>query len=299
MTARFLVVASVLFAACSADHGPVLTPSPSHASLFGQTDVTLTGDLAALGDIRSVTVGGIAAYDLRPTRRRADGRAAGRAHARRRRHRGGRQPRQLAPRGRLHLRSAGGGRAARVGGVRRQLHPRLRLARHRPPHAGARHLRRHRARRRRLPRPAAVHRRPHARDAAGRLQPRLLAEVGRRLDRRRQAALADRRQADRPGDGPVRSAARPHRPDADAAQRRRRRLEGERRAHRRHQLRRAARAPRRGSRTPRAATRSPSSTCRRSIAWRSSIPTSRSRPISWATTWTWRSSAPTISTPRP
>jgi hypothetical protein len=66
MTARFLVVASVLFAACSADHGPVLTPSPSHASLFGQTDVTLTGDLAALGDIRSVTVGGIAAYDLRP-----------------------------------------------------------------------------------------------------------------------------------------------------------------------------------------------------------------------------------------
>ena len=66
MTARFLLAASLLFAACSADHGPVLTPSPSHASLFGQTDVTLTGDLAALGDIRSVTVGGIAAYDLRP-----------------------------------------------------------------------------------------------------------------------------------------------------------------------------------------------------------------------------------------
>ncbi|HEX8952263.1 MAG TPA: hypothetical protein VF945_10490 [Polyangia bacterium] len=65
MTARLLLVASLLLAACSADHGPRLTASPSHASLFGQVDVTLTGDLAALGDIRSVTVGGIAAYDLR------------------------------------------------------------------------------------------------------------------------------------------------------------------------------------------------------------------------------------------
>jgi hypothetical protein len=65
MTARLLLVASLLLTACSADHGPPLTPSPSHASLFGQLDVTLTGDLAALGDIRSVTVGGIAAYNLR------------------------------------------------------------------------------------------------------------------------------------------------------------------------------------------------------------------------------------------
>jgi hypothetical protein len=65
MTARSLLLTSLALAACSADHGPLLTPSPSHASLFGQVDVTLTGDLAALGDIRSVTVGGIAAYDLR------------------------------------------------------------------------------------------------------------------------------------------------------------------------------------------------------------------------------------------
>ena len=67
MVPRLLLVASLAFAACSADHGPRPEPSPSHASLFGQVDVTLTGDLSALGDIRSVSVGGIAAYDLRPT----------------------------------------------------------------------------------------------------------------------------------------------------------------------------------------------------------------------------------------
>jgi hypothetical protein len=64
--ARLLAVAALVFAACSADHGPSLTATPSHASLFGQADVTLSGDLAALGDVRSVTVGGIAAYNLRP-----------------------------------------------------------------------------------------------------------------------------------------------------------------------------------------------------------------------------------------
>jgi len=52
-------------AGCSGEQGPVLTPSPSHASLFGQVDVTLSGDLASLGDIRSVSVGGIAGYNLR------------------------------------------------------------------------------------------------------------------------------------------------------------------------------------------------------------------------------------------
>jgi hypothetical protein len=66
MTARLLLAASLLLSACSADHGPRLLPSPAHASLFGQVDVTFTGDLTALGDIRSVTVGGIAAYNLRP-----------------------------------------------------------------------------------------------------------------------------------------------------------------------------------------------------------------------------------------
>lgn len=65
MLARNLLVGCLVVTACSADHGPRLTPSPSHASLFGQVDVTLTGDLAALGDVRSVTIGGIAAYNLR------------------------------------------------------------------------------------------------------------------------------------------------------------------------------------------------------------------------------------------
>jgi len=67
MTARILLVTSLFFAACSADHGPTLAASPSHASLFGQVDVTFTGDLAALGDISAVTVGEIAAYNLRAT----------------------------------------------------------------------------------------------------------------------------------------------------------------------------------------------------------------------------------------
>lgn len=67
MIFRLVVAASLLFAACSADHGPRLTASPSHASMFGQVDVTFSGDVAALGDIQSVTVGGIAAYNLRPT----------------------------------------------------------------------------------------------------------------------------------------------------------------------------------------------------------------------------------------
>jgi len=67
MPFRLLVVASLLFTACSADHGPRLTPSPSHASLFGQVDVTFSGDVAALGDIQSVTVGHIAAYNVRAT----------------------------------------------------------------------------------------------------------------------------------------------------------------------------------------------------------------------------------------
>jgi hypothetical protein len=38
--------------------------SPSHASLAGQTTVSFSGDFASLGTIQSVTVGGIATYDL-------------------------------------------------------------------------------------------------------------------------------------------------------------------------------------------------------------------------------------------
>ncbi len=50
---------------CSAETGPRLVASPSHASQFGYVDVTLSGDVAALGDIQSVTVGGVPAYRLR------------------------------------------------------------------------------------------------------------------------------------------------------------------------------------------------------------------------------------------
>ena len=85
MKPRLFFVASFLFAACSAEHGPLLTASPSHASLFGQVDVTFAGDVASLGEIHSVTIGKIAAYNLRATADRADGHGARRAHARRRR----------------------------------------------------------------------------------------------------------------------------------------------------------------------------------------------------------------------
>src|SRR5947207_851653 len=66
MLQRFLI-AIVLVGGCQADEGPALTATPDHASLFGHVDVTLAGDLASLGDIRDVTVGGIAAYQLRAT----------------------------------------------------------------------------------------------------------------------------------------------------------------------------------------------------------------------------------------
>ena len=67
-----------------------------------------------------------------------------RALAGRRRRRSRRARRKLASSRRLHLRSASGRRDPRVGASRRQLHARLRLARHRHPRAGARHQRQHR-----------------------------------------------------------------------------------------------------------------------------------------------------------
>ena len=51
---------------CSAG-GPPLHAEPSHASLFGDTDVNISGDLASLGAIREVTVGGVRALDVRTT----------------------------------------------------------------------------------------------------------------------------------------------------------------------------------------------------------------------------------------
>ena len=49
--------------------GPPLSAEPSHASMFGDTDVTLSGDLRSLGAIREVTIGGVRALDVRTTDR--------------------------------------------------------------------------------------------------------------------------------------------------------------------------------------------------------------------------------------
>lgn len=59
------IVALALQGGCAADWGPPLTATPSHASEFGYLDVTFSGDLSSLGDIASVTVGGVPAYHLR------------------------------------------------------------------------------------------------------------------------------------------------------------------------------------------------------------------------------------------
>jgi hypothetical protein len=50
--------ALLLLAGCYGDVGIPLTVSPDHAPLFGQTDVTVTGDLASLGDIDYFAIGG-------------------------------------------------------------------------------------------------------------------------------------------------------------------------------------------------------------------------------------------------
>jgi hypothetical protein len=50
---------TLLCAGCYGDVGPALTVSPSHAPLFGQVDVTFTGDLASLGDVNYFAVGGV------------------------------------------------------------------------------------------------------------------------------------------------------------------------------------------------------------------------------------------------
>ena len=63
----WLVCALLLGCGGADDEGPALVPQPAHASLFGQIDVTFAGDLASLGDIRAVSVGGIHAWNLRAT----------------------------------------------------------------------------------------------------------------------------------------------------------------------------------------------------------------------------------------
>src|SRR5262245_58418575 len=66
MLQRFIVAVFVV-GGCQADEGPALTATPDHASLFGHLDVTFAGDVASLGEIRAVTVGDVAAYQLRAT----------------------------------------------------------------------------------------------------------------------------------------------------------------------------------------------------------------------------------------
>ena len=63
----WLVCALLVGCGGAEDEGPALTPQPAHASMFGQIDVTFSGDLAQLGEIRSVTVGGVHAWNLRAT----------------------------------------------------------------------------------------------------------------------------------------------------------------------------------------------------------------------------------------
>jgi len=53
---------------CSAGQ-PALHAEPSHASMFGDTDVTITGDFSSLGTIREVTIGGVRGLDVRATSR--------------------------------------------------------------------------------------------------------------------------------------------------------------------------------------------------------------------------------------
>jgi hypothetical protein len=61
-----LVFALTLFlAGCYGDTGIKLTVTPDHCSMFGQTDVTITGDLASLGDVDYFSVAGIQVVNAR------------------------------------------------------------------------------------------------------------------------------------------------------------------------------------------------------------------------------------------
>ncbi len=65
MTRLQYLCALAALCGCSAETGPRLVASPAHAPQFGYVDVTFSGDVAALGDIQSVTVGGVPAYRVR------------------------------------------------------------------------------------------------------------------------------------------------------------------------------------------------------------------------------------------
>ncbi|HXU70387.1 MAG TPA: hypothetical protein VN947_13715 [Polyangia bacterium] len=57
LTAAF--AGSIVVGGCYGDTGIKLAVTPDHASLYGQTDVTISGDLAALGDVDYFSVAGI------------------------------------------------------------------------------------------------------------------------------------------------------------------------------------------------------------------------------------------------
>jgi lysophospholipase L1-like esterase len=54
-------------AGCYGDTGIKLTVSPDHASLYGQTEITVTGDFASLGDVDYFSVAGLQVVDARFT----------------------------------------------------------------------------------------------------------------------------------------------------------------------------------------------------------------------------------------
>ncbi len=61
------LAAVVAWGGCYGDTGIKLTVSPDHASLFGQTDVTISGDLASLGDVGYFSVAGVQVVNPRWT----------------------------------------------------------------------------------------------------------------------------------------------------------------------------------------------------------------------------------------
>src|SRR5947208_16167034 len=56
---RLAFALALFVGGCYGDTGIKLAVTPDHASLFGQTDVTITGDLASLGDVDYFAIGGV------------------------------------------------------------------------------------------------------------------------------------------------------------------------------------------------------------------------------------------------
>ena len=60
-----LAVVCLAWAGCYGDTGIKLAVSPDHASLYGQSDVTISGDLASLGDIDYFSIAGLQVVNVR------------------------------------------------------------------------------------------------------------------------------------------------------------------------------------------------------------------------------------------